>query len=443
MRGLRSFIVLLVIAAGLGAYIYFVESKRNPNEPATREKVFSIDASAIRTLDVKTESGDQTKLEKTGDTWTIVAPVKAIADTTEVSGMASSLASLEIQRVVDEKPADYAQYGLVTPRIEIGFTTGTGSAEQRLQIGSKTPTGGDMYARLAGQDRVFLVPAYLDTTFDKKTFDLRDKAILKFTRANVDAIDISSDEKSVKLAKAGGNWRLVSPWPARAEFGTVEGLIGRLESGRMAAIVTDQVEDPAKYGLDKPAATVEVVAGSSKATLEIGKAAEGDKVYARDASRPVVFTIDKSLVDDVDKPAVDYRQKDLFEFRPFNATRVEITRGGKTIVFEKVKGEKGETWQETAPDKKTPDSTKLESGLSALSGLQAASFVDSTRNTGVDAPVLTVSVSYGDGDAKKTERVAFGRSGGDVYASPDGEPGAAKVDTSAFDSALKALDAIT
>ena len=48
MRGLRTLIVLVVIAAGLGAYIYFVESKRNPNAGKPAEKVFSVDAAAVR-----------------------------------------------------------------------------------------------------------------------------------------------------------------------------------------------------------------------------------------------------------------------------------------------------------------------------------------------------------------------------------------------------------
>ena len=37
MRGLRSFHVLLVVAAGLGAYLYFVESKREPGDAKKNE----------------------------------------------------------------------------------------------------------------------------------------------------------------------------------------------------------------------------------------------------------------------------------------------------------------------------------------------------------------------------------------------------------------------
>ena len=56
-----------------------------------------------------------------------------------------------------------------------------------------------------------------------------------------------------------------------------------------------------------------------------GKAAD-NTVYARDASKPMVVTIDSALVDELKKGADEYRRKDLFEFRPYNANRVEITR---------------------------------------------------------------------------------------------------------------------
>jgi hypothetical protein len=32
MRGIRSFLLLVVVAAGLGAYLYFVESTRYPSD---------------------------------------------------------------------------------------------------------------------------------------------------------------------------------------------------------------------------------------------------------------------------------------------------------------------------------------------------------------------------------------------------------------------------
>jgi hypothetical protein len=444
MRGLKSFVALVVVAAGLGAYIYFVESKRNPDAAKPVEKVFAVQASAIDSLTVKSSSGDSTSLEKSGNDWTIVDPVKADADADVVSGITSNLASLEIQRVVEQKPGDYTQFGLQPPRVEIDFTASGDKTPHRLLVGAKTPTGGDMYARLGDQDRVFLIQAYLDTSFDQKTFALRDKAVLKFSRSSVDALDVTHGGQTVKLVKTGSDWRLTSPWAARADDSAVEGLLGSLDNGKMTAIAADPAEDLRKYGLDQPVVTVEVGAGSTKATLEVGKPAEGEKdhVYARDLSRPMVFEIEQSMADTLEKPAADYRAKDLFDFRPFTATRIEFTRGGQTLVFEQVKTDKGETWQETAPEKKTPDATAINSALSAFSNLRADSFVDSTTGTGLDKPVVVVKVTYGEASDRKTERVSFAQAGGAVFAVPDGEPGAAKVDATSFADALKALDAL-
>ena len=54
MRGLTSTLILVVVLAGLGAYIYFVDSKRPAasadGSSATKEKVFTVEADKINEL---------------------------------------------------------------------------------------------------------------------------------------------------------------------------------------------------------------------------------------------------------------------------------------------------------------------------------------------------------------------------------------------------------
>ena len=80
-------------------------------------------------------------------------------DVTEVVGMSSSLAALEMQRVVaePEDAPDLTVYGLREPRIEVAVTTTTG-IDARLLIGEQTPTGDNLYATIAGSNRVALLP---------------------------------------------------------------------------------------------------------------------------------------------------------------------------------------------------------------------------------------------------------------------------------------------
>ena len=52
MRGLRSFVGLLAILIALGAYLYFVESKREPGDGEKRDKVFNVASDAIEEVTV-------------------------------------------------------------------------------------------------------------------------------------------------------------------------------------------------------------------------------------------------------------------------------------------------------------------------------------------------------------------------------------------------------
>src|SRR5574338_961570 len=107
MRGLKSFGLLLVVAIGLGAYVYFVDMKKPAgDEPAKKDKVFTVDADKIDEITVKAETGDRTTLKKNGETWQIVQPIATEPDPSAVSGLTSNLSALELQRVIDENPAD-------------------------------------------------------------------------------------------------------------------------------------------------------------------------------------------------------------------------------------------------------------------------------------------------------------------------------------------------
>src|SRR5438876_1109079 len=111
MRGGRSFLILLLVALGIGAYVYFVESKRDVSETtATKhDKVFSFDSSKVEQIQIKAASGDVTTLKKSGSNWQIVAPEPMEADQDAVSTIVTSVGSLESTKTVDENPASVKQ----------------------------------------------------------------------------------------------------------------------------------------------------------------------------------------------------------------------------------------------------------------------------------------------------------------------------------------------
>ena len=337
----RNTAILAVLALGLGAYIYFVDQYKTPAPEtppsAPAGKVFEkLDAAEIEEVRLTSSAGEATTVRKVGTAWRLVSPVDAPADESELSGITSNLATADIQRVVEEKPKDLAPFGLATPKVTVVFTVAGEKTPRTLLIGEKNPTGSDLYAKLPDAPRVFLISGFLDGTFNRTTFQLRDKKVLAFDRDKVDRIDVVAGKDTATVTRQADVWSVTAPVQARADFGTIESVLSRLAGGQVKSIAWDPsasagapatgtgaataAAKPAahslkEFGLDPAERHVVVTAGSARAELLIGKATPQGDVYVKDAGRPLVFVVEKALVDDVARTAADFRSKDLFGFR--------------------------------------------------------------------------------------------------------------------------------
>lgn len=440
MRGLKSTLALLIVLAGLGGYIYYTSDRDPTASGEKKEEVFaSLESGDVTEFTLKTAAGETTTVRKGDGGWQIVSPVTARASESEVSTVTSTLDTLELVRVIDENASDLSAYGLDAPLVDIDFKSAAGKPSGHLLLGQKTPTGANLYAMRAGEKRVFLVPAFQESSLNRSTFDLRDKTVVKFERDKVTALDIDLGKNDIKLEKADGEWKLTAPVAARADFGSVEGLVGRVETAQMKSVAAEDAPaaDLKKYGLDVPQATITMHLGSERASLLVGRETSDGGFYVKDGARPGVFTVDKAFSDDLKKQADDYRRRDIFEFRAFNAQRLEIARGGQTTVFEKVKGtgeNAQDVWRRTSPNAADLDRSKVDAFLAGLADMRATEFVASAP---ASSETTTVSVTF---DEKKEERVSFGRAGGNAYASRPGEAGAAKIETEKLDEAIRTLE---
>ena len=369
-------------------------------------------------------------------------PIATEADPTESASLVTNIASMEQTRVVEEKATDLAPYGLKEPRIKVAFKA-EGNVSGEVFIGDTTPMQGDIYATKPGSTKVFLLSSFIETTFNKRPFDLRDKRVVKFDRDKVDSLELTRGGDTIHLTRAGDTWVVDAPMKGRGDYAAVEGLLTRLSTAGMASIVEDKAGDLKSFGLDSPFMRIVVGLGSSRAALEIGRP-EGDSSYARDTSRPLVFTLDKTLTEDLTKPFEQYHKKELFESRAFSMERVKITRRvdgtPKTWEFVKTKGADADKWQVT-PEGGQPtdaDAAKVDALLNAIGGLRLGAFAAPTARTGMDAPVLSAAVSY---DGGKFERVRVGTAGDRFYGNREGEQATGELDKTAVDGVLQALDA--
>jgi hypothetical protein len=449
MRGLWSTIALIVVLAGLGAYIYFVDSERPASTSvegeAAREKFFTVETDKINEIRL-TYNGQTALLRKDAAGWKMIEPTAVEADAPEAIGLAQAITNLESVRVVMENPGDLAPFGLAQPPILVEFKA-EGGVSGSFKLGNKNPQQSELYAMKGGDNRVVLVSSFQESSFQKEPFTLRDKRILKFDREKADSLAIAKGADSIQLARSDSEWKVVNPAQARADYSAVEGFLTRLNSANMSKLLDENAKDLAKYGLDKPSMTITIGAGSSKTVLEIGKT-ENDQTYAKDASRPMVFTVDSTMQTDLSKSLDEYRKKELFELRPFYLARLRAVldspAGPKTYEFEKVppaKEGEAETWKVTrvGGSSHTADPAAMDDLLNKLVAIKAESFVSGNTRTGLDKPALVVSASFDEG---KFERVRFGTVENNAYAARDGEAGVAKIDEMSMRDAMQAFDKV-
>ncbi len=108
-----------------------------------------------------------------------------------------------------------------------------------------------------------------------------------------------------------------------------------------------------------------------------------------------MFTLDKTLTEDLTKPFEQYHKKELFESRAFSMERVRITRRAdgapKTWEFAKTKGADADKWQVTPEGGQAADAdpAKVDALLNALAALRLGAFAAPAARTGLDAPVLS------------------------------------------------------
>jgi Domain of unknown function (DUF4340) len=450
MRGLTSTLILVVVLAGLGAYIYFVDSKRPAASAGgsveEKEKVFTVEGDKVNELRVSAK-GETALLRKTDTGWKLVEPSAIDAEPSEAIGIATALSTIDVVRVVDENATNLEQFGLANPAIVVEYKVEGGGAGT-LKLGNKNPTQSEIYALKNDDKRVFLVSSFHETSFNRTPFDLRDKKILKFDRDKADSLLLAKGQSSLELARSGTEWKVVKPLASRSDYSAIEGFVSRLSSANMSKLVEENPSDLAKYGLDKPAMTVTIGAGSAKTVLEIGKTENGE-TYARDAARPIVFTVDATLQADLNKSFDDYRKKELFEFRPFYVAKLRAVLdspgGPKTYELEKMKGAQAsdpEVWKVTRVGgaSHNADSAAMDDLLNKLVAIKAESFVAANTRTGLDKPALILSASFDEG---KFERVRFGAVGDDAYGKRDGEDVVAKIEHMSMRAALQAFDAVT
>jgi Domain of unknown function (DUF4340) len=440
--------VAVALAAGLGAYIYFVEAKRpEPTEEKPKEKVFILDRAKVQSITLTPPAGEEIRLVKEKDVWRMKAPADVAADSAQVDSLLSSLETLQQEEVVTETPSALGEYGLDKPRSTVTVTLDGVKDPLVLALGAKTPDGGAVYAKTPARARVFTVGSHVEGAFDKKPFDLRDRELLHVKREAVRTLDVMGPEGSYALARTeGGDWAFTQPVASQAGRWSVDALMGSLESLRMDSVADEGPKDLQPFGLDKPVRTVTLGLGDgTRKTLEIGSATPEKKYNVRVSDRPLVAVIPGAIVDELAKGMNELRAKRLLEVATYDVSGFETEAGGVKRVYARSTskdkdGLEVSKWRRTAPDAKDLETNKVQDALFAVGGVDVVEFVDKPAagaGYGLDQPSLKVTLRFDAG--KPAVSFDLGEKEGVAYARRSNDSSILKVDAKKAADVVKAF----
>lgn len=447
----RPFVrTLLTVAVliGLGAYVYFVDSKLPDSDEEAKEKVFAdFDSETATALTLSPRTGVRIRVAREGEAWKLTEPQQVAADASAVESLLGSIANLEVDATIAEGETDLAQYGLESPRVRVEVERESGATPVTLEIGDKAPAGGGVYARVPDQGRVVTVASHLETTFDKEPFDLRDRDLVKVERDDIVAIDVEGPGATFGLERvADERWLITAPVRTRGSRWPVDGLVGNIANLKMEAVANEKADDFAPYGLDPPVWRVRAkLRNEAEVVIAFGSSPEDGKHHVRVGDASLVAVTDDALVGDLEKGLDGLRAKRLVEASTYQVVGFDAVLDGQSHTFERQGEDEAEqSWKRTSPDAADLEADVVQDVLYGLGGIDAVGFVDAPEAPsayGLDAPALRLVLRV-EGEGGE-EWVELGRNDAGVWARRSDDASVLELEAAALDELLAELKKIT
>jgi hypothetical protein len=175
----RSVLVYWLAAAAIATYLFQERRERAAFQPVVAEapRAPLVSASPESIDRVRVARGSTTiELVRTDGRWAVAPPSQAKLSSDLVDALIDTLASIPPAEVVSEgsasggEPASAVEYGLEPPHYRVALISGSEPVAE-VELGQRNPTRTAVYARVAGEPRLYLMGLnaqyYVDLIFEQ------------------------------------------------------------------------------------------------------------------------------------------------------------------------------------------------------------------------------------------------------------------------------------
>ncbi|PYL17854.1 MAG: hypothetical protein DME30_05335 [Verrucomicrobia bacterium] len=436
----KTTLILFVIAAGVFAYLFFIEGNRPGTEEAARQSQNVLNFSREKIDGVVIHNGDdKIDIRRRDDKWRLETPIRDQADASLVNNLLLDLESWQKDAAISAKEMEadkskLADYGLANPKLRLKLL-GPG-APPEVFFGKDAALEGKMYVRFENSKETFLASQSVKKAVEKKPEDFRDRKLTDLIMAQVVRVVLKTSAGEMELQKKGDHWDIAKPLHTRADDQKVSDLIAQVTTARIQQFVADDRGDLHPYGLAEPRGSLTLFAQDDKQgqTLQVGSISEKEKdqVYARFSPRGFVYTLPKKIDETLNKKPNDLRDRHLvrIDTKILDRLTIDAPGKGKTVL-----ARKDENWTIASRNNAPANSSEVRRLIDTLQNEQVTKFVEDVASNlpkyGLDKPQLIVTfssfASENTAETKAGEQpfasIAFGKVEGDgVYARVGDEP---------------------
>ncbi len=348
-RKTRKLIIsLAVLVALLGAVFWIRSAGKDPEIESLPdqavESIYLTDSvpELLRSLSVQNSDGEMSVISMDGVSWLVKdAPEGYKAKDLLLRSLISNLSVIRGE-LIDENPEDSGAYGLNPPSATVTMADNAGT-ETKILFGDSNPAGSGRYAAVAGQSRVYLVPA----TQANKAFwslkDIREDRLPELDLEAITSIAIRTDGEVFQAIPSAGEldpyrplksiMDIVEPWKGRhlAEDHLIQQTLSSSPPpSRISGFPTTQPGDPLSLGLGPTADRILIEsAEGGRYNMEIGIPDGEGRRYARESSYgDVVFLVDEADLRLLDLDPYKHTNQFVFLAGIDRVSEIRIEGGG-------------------------------------------------------------------------------------------------------------------
>ncbi len=409
----KSTWVLLVLAAMLLAFIFFVEQplRRQREIQTNRLLLPGLNPSLITNIEIKPWGQhwiQAARQSNAGLSWSLVRPVAYPAQNQSISELLKLLAKLEwLDRVsvkeLADRPNAQEEFGFTQPRFII-LLQGSGS-DHHLEIGHLGVFNDMVSLQVVGNNAIFQTDADILRWLPTDDKQWRDRSLLNVTNLAFQTLRVRASGKELfDLYRDATNhlWFMRSPLQARADSAKINDLLGRLHAVSILDFETDDPQaDLDSYGLQSSDTTPELAltfldGTHTVAGLQVGRSRTNnpDVVFARRDNPGGIIDIAKDALKAWQAPYPSFLDQHFISLSPSLVQSIAVRGEDDFVVRKQTNGQ----WLVT-DDKTFPaDAILMEEWLACLTNVPteiAKTVVTDFSAYGLSHPALQYTVRCG------------------------------------------------